>query len=190
MSNKELIQVVWFQAILTLTAAEVEPDIEKLKPSKKEGSIEVVSDHVINACEHLNIHFAILFIMVLRHVLSPDGMLHGTMLPIHKRRLTNVSSPSNVRAITISSVLCKLLDIIIMTKERDNLFTSNLQFNFKLGASLDFCTGMVQDTISYYVNNVSKVYGLLLGASKAFDHVNYSGLYWIERYVPFNVIKR
>ncbi len=76
-----------------------------------------------------------------------------------------------------SSILCKLLDVIVMTKEKDNLCTSNLQFGFKPGfkpgASTTLCTGMVQETISYYVNNESNVYGLLLDASKAFDHVNY-----------------
>ncbi len=64
-----------------------------------------------------------------------------------------------------------------MTKEKNNLCTSNLQFSFKPGASATLCTGMVQETISYYVNNESNVYGLLLDASKAFDHVNYCKLF-------------
>ncbi len=49
---------------------------------------------------------------------------------------------------------------------------------------------MVQEIISYYVNDESNVYGLLLDGSKAFDRVNYvnnSGLCWIERHVPFTV---
>ncbi len=36
---------------------------------------------------------------------------------------------------------------------------------------------MVQETISYYVNNGSNVYGLMLDASKAFDRVNYCKLF-------------
>ncbi len=68
-----------------------------------------------------------------------------------------------------------------MTKEKDNLCTSNLQFGFKPGfkpgASTTLCTGMVQETISYYVNNESNVYGLLLDARKAFDRVNYCKLF-------------
>ncbi len=65
-----------------------------------------------------------------------------------------------------------------MTKEKDNLCTSNLQFSFTpSGASTTLCTGMVQETISYYANNESNVYGLLLDASKAFDCVYYCKLF-------------
>ncbi len=64
-----------------------------------------------------------------------------------------------------------------MTKESDNLCTSNLQFSFKPGASTTLCTGMVQETTLYHVNNESNVYGILLDASKAFDHVNYCKLF-------------
>ncbi len=71
-----------------------------------------------------------------------------------------------------SSILCKILDVIL-TKESDKLCSSNLQFCFKPGASTSLCTIMVWETISYYVNNGSNVYSLMLDASKAFDHVNY-----------------
>ncbi len=66
-----------------------------------------------------------------------------------------------------------------LTKESDNLFSSNLQFSFKPCASTSLCTSTVQETISYYVNNGSNVYGLMLDASKAFNHVNYCKLFRI-----------
>ncbi len=59
----------------SIIPAEVGSAIEKLKSSKKDGSTEVVSDHIINACERLNVNIAILFSMMLRHGLSPDGIL-------------------------------------------------------------------------------------------------------------------
>ncbi len=67
------------------------------------------------------------------------------------------------------------LMLYLMAKEKDNLCTC-LQFSFKPGASTTLCTGMVQETISYYVNNLSNVYGLLFDASKAFNHVYYCKL--------------
>ncbi len=57
--------------------------------------------------------------------------------------------------------------------------SSNLQFIFKPGASTSLCTSMVQETISYYVNNGSNVYGLMLDAIKAFNRVNYCKLFRI-----------
>ncbi len=149
----------------------------KVGSATENGSTEVVSDHTINACECLNVHIANLLTMVLRHGLSPDGMLHSTMVPIPKRRWANLSSSDNFKAITLSNSFCKLLDVLVMTKEKDNLCTSNLQFSFKPGASTSLRTGMVQETISHYVNNELYVYGLLFDASNAFDRVNYCKLF-------------
>ncbi len=112
-----------------------------------------MTDHIIHGSECLNVQIAILFTMMLRHVLSPDGILHGTMVPISNGRCANLSSSDNFRAINLRSILCKLLDFIVMTKEKDNLCTSNLQFSFKPGASTTLFTGMVQETRSYYDNN-------------------------------------
>ncbi len=75
---------------------------------------------------------------MLRHGLSPDGIV-ATMLPIPKGQSENVSNSDNSRAITLSSVLCKILDVVILTKESDNLCSSNLEFSFKPSASLSTC---------------------------------------------------
>ena len=163
----------------SISANDVKLAIGNLKPGKRDGSSDVVSDHIINACNSFNVHIAILFTMMIRHGISPDGMLHGTMVPIPKGRWANLSSSDNFRAITLSSMLCKLVDVIVLTKENVNLVTSNLQFSFKTGASTTLCTGMIQETISYYINNDSNVYGLMLDASKAFDCVNYCKLFRI-----------
>ncbi len=60
-------------------------------------------------------------------------------------------------AITLSSNLCKLLDVIIFTK------------CFKQRSSTGLCTTMVQETISYCVHTSSNVYSLILDASYAFN---------------------
>ncbi len=67
-----------------------------------------------------------------------------------------------------SVILCKHLDVVILTKECDNLCSRNLKFCFKSGASTSLCTNMARETISYYLNNGSNVYSLMLDANKAF----------------------
>ncbi len=116
-------------------AKDVSLSIKRLKPNTMDDSSEIVSDNIINACNSLSIHLAILFTMMLRYGFSPDGMLFGTMVPIPKGRWANLSNSDNFRAITLSSILCKILDVVILTKESDNLCSSNLQFSFKPGGA-------------------------------------------------------
>ncbi len=146
---------------------------------KKDGASEVFSKHLIYSCISLSVYVSLLFTTMLRHGLTPDGMLNGTMVPIPKRRQANLSSSDYFRAITLRSMLYKLLDVIILTKEEAHLCTSNLQFGFKQGSSTSLCTAMVQEIISYYAHNGSNVYSLILDASKAFDCVNYCNLFRI-----------
>ncbi len=80
---------------------------------------------------------------------------------------------------------------MILTKEKFNLCTSNLQYGFKQGSSVSLSTAMVQDTISYYhsVHNGSNVYGLTLDTRRAFDckFVNCFTFCFIRKFVLYFV---
>ena len=60
--------------------------ISKLKVDKRDGSLPLTSDNLINSTEILNGHLALLFSAMVRHGFSPDGMLAGTMVPLPKGR--------------------------------------------------------------------------------------------------------
>ena len=117
--------------------------------------------------------------MMLRHGYSPHGMLIGTMVPLPKGRYNDISNSKNFRAITISSLFGKILDLIILNKEGKNLLTNDLQFSFKSGTSTTMCTSMVRETVSYFFHKGSNVYSLVFDATKAFDRVNYCKLFRI-----------
>ena len=131
-----------------------------------------MSNHIINGGDRLGVHISLLFTAMFRHGYSPEGMVNDTMVPHLKGKWLNAKVSDNYRAITLSSILGKLMDTIIMDKESQHLLTSKLQFGFKRGVSTSLCTCLVQETVSYYVSNNTNVYGLLLDASKAFDRVN------------------
>ena len=104
--------------------------INKLKTGKTDGSLPLTSDNILQSTDILNGHLALLFTIMVRHGFSPEGMLIGTMVPIPKGRW-NLSNSNNYRAITISSLLGKILDHLILEKEVNNLITNDLQFSFK-----------------------------------------------------------
>ncbi len=80
-------------------------------------------------------------------------MVAGTMIPIRKVKHL-ICTSDNFRAITLSSVLGKLFDLIILDKEQEALCTSGLQFGFKAEVSSTQCTNVFKETIKNY--NFSK----------------------------------
>ena len=149
----------------------------KLKLGKSDGSLPMTSNNIIHATDVLYGHLSILFTAMLKHGVSPHGMLVGTMVPLPKGRWNNLNNSKNFRAITISSLFGKLLDIIILQKEAPNLLTNDLQFSYKSGSSTTMCSTMIRETISYFNHKGSNVYGLVLDATKAFDRINYCKLF-------------
>ncbi len=83
--------------------------IRNLKSDEKDCCSEIVLDHIIYSDENLNVHIAILFTAMLRHGLTPDGMVTVGMIPLPKGRWANLSTFDNFIAITLSNILCKLL---------------------------------------------------------------------------------
>ena len=90
---------------------------------------------------------------MLCHGYAAEGMLKGTMVPLPKVKGTNKAD--NFRAITLSSIFGKVLDLIILVCYNKHLRTSNLQFGFKKGSSTGTCTYAVQEVIYHYINSDS-----------------------------------
>ena len=138
-----------------------------------------MSDHIIHGKKVISGYLTMLFTAMIWHGISPDGILKSTMVPIPKGRWTNLGDSGNFRAITLGSIVGKVLEYVIMKREERNLGNNDLQFGFKEGLSTTLCTAMVKETVSYFNHEGSNVYGLLLDASKAFDRVNYIKLFEI-----------
>ena len=90
--------------------------------------------------------------------------------------------PNCIRAITLSYIVAKLLDVIMfdvimLSNEQYALPTSHLQFGFKQNMFTTHCTYVMMETISNVNANGSNVYAIMLDTSKAFDRVNYCKLF-------------
>ena len=125
------------------------------------------------APEKLNVYFSLLLSAMLTHNYVPCSMLTSTIIPIPTNRRKSLNDSDNYRAIALSSILGKLLDWVILLS-CDKAFSSNdSQFSFKPKHSTSLCTFVVKETVQYYLNDGSIVYGMLLDASKAFDRVHF-----------------
>ena len=136
------------------------------KSDREEG---LVSDDFINGTMLLQVLITCLFNCMLVHGVCPDTMFCGTMIPIPKDKRKSLDCSDNYRAITLGSIVSKILDSVIMLKDKSALSTSDLQFAFKNKSSSSHCTLTMLGTISYYNFQRSDVYVALLDASKAFD---------------------
>ena len=96
-----------------ITIQDVINAVAHLKVGKSDESERLFSDHFINGNKHLHVFLSLLFTRFLVHGFSPDSMILGTMIPIPKDKKKSLCNSSNNRAIALSSILSKILDLII-----------------------------------------------------------------------------
>ena len=137
---------------LLISPDSIRKAIGSLKAGKNDRSLPLKSENLIYSTHIFHGHLSLLFSAMLRHGCSPEGMLMGTMVPLPKGRFNDLSNSKNFRALTISSLLGKLLDNIILNIESEHLCTNDLQFSFKPKSSTTMCTTMIRETISYFIN--------------------------------------
>ena len=173
---EDMVNDVGYDSNCIIKFADIINAVSKLKPGKHDGHLGLSSDHVINACDELFIHIAMLMSALVVHGCVTDDLTFSTVLPIPKGKNLNYSDSTNYRGIALSSIFGKIFDLYVLNRYESCLTTSNLQFGFKRGHSTSMCTMILKETIDYYRTNDNDVYCTMLDATKAFDRVNYCKL--------------
>jgi hypothetical protein len=156
---------------------EVGDAIPHLKSNKNKGVCGLSYDFFKNASAELHVHIALLITAMLTHGYAPSQLTTSTIIPIPKGNNADKTSSGNYRAISLSSIIVKIVDLIILDRYSDKLITSDHQLGFKRKSSTTICTMLVEEAITYYHVNDSDVYCTFLDATKAFDRVNYRKLF-------------
>ena len=145
--------------------------------NKSDNIYDWKSDAIINAGDLLTNHITLLLQSFLLHGYVPSDLLVCSLKPIIKDNQGSKSSSANYRAIGISALILKILDLVILIIFGNDLTPSELQFGFQKKNSPTMCTWVVTETINYFNNRDTPVFSCFLDISKAFDLVNFHKLF-------------
>ena len=160
-----------------ISMIEVKKAVSELKRGKTDGQMTQQSDHLINGTPLLFEKLAQLFSAMIAHGFAPESFLLATLLPIVKNARKSTNSSSNYRGITLSSIMGKILDRIILKRHQETLSSSDLQYGFKRAHSTLQCTLVIDEVAKYFLKNDGDMYVMMLDASQAFDRVNFIKLF-------------
>ena len=126
------------------------------------------------------LHLVYVFSTLYKHSLVPDAFGKGIIIPLLKNSDGNRLTSDNYRGITLSPVMSKLFEMVLLLQFKDQLSSDPLQFGFKSKSSCSHAIFAFKTTVDHYIKNGSTVSVCALDISKAFDHV--------DDYKLFNVL--
>ena len=176
---------------VNLMFTDINEAIKDMKSGKSAGIDGLQSEHVKHADASLSCLLSMLFNSIFNHGYLPKNIIHSIIVPIIKDKKGIVTNKDNYRPIAITSVLSKLIEIIMLDNLHLYLHTHSNQFGFKKKLGTDLCIFTLKQIIEFYRDKGSPMYVCFLDASKAFDRVNHWCLFkkLISRGVPFIYIR-
>ena len=153
--------------------------LAKLKSGKSDGDKGLISDHILYASQLYYDQLTMMVTAIFMHGHQPKYLVQSTITSIPKDNKGDLCDDNNYRGITLTSCLAKLIDWIILMRNKEKLNTSGLQFAFKEKHSTVMCTLMLKEIIQYYLNHNSTVSACFIDSSKAFDRVRHDKLFML-----------
>jgi len=169
----------------------VQDRIQQLKCRKAAGHDNILNEHLIYAGPNLAVHLCLLFSAMLRHSYVPSSFRYGIVKPILKNKHGDQTSIDMYRGITLTPVISKLFEAILLVVYENSLYSDPLQFGFKKNTSCSHALFGFTEAVNYYRKRGNKVFCAFLDASKAFDKVLLNGLLakLIKRNVPLPLVR-
>ena len=152
--------------------------VNNLKNNKASGSNGICSEHLKYAGPNLLVHICLLFNALLRHAFVPSGFCFGLIVPLLKDKHGDASKVDMYRGITLSCVISKLFQHVLLVLFGDSMNSSELQFGFKKNSSCSHALFVFNESVRYFIRRGSRVHCAALDASKAFDKVLNYGLFY------------
>ena len=83
------------------------------------------------------------------------------MIPLIKDKLGDTESSDNYRSISLSSIILKIFDWVVITLFGDSLELDELQFSYQRNCSTTMCTWLVIESIAHS-SKITMMYSLAL----------------------------
>jgi len=124
--------------------------------------------------------------MMIVHSYVPEAFGCGVIIPIIKDKRGDYSSLENYRPITLSPVISKLFESLLLNMYSKYMNTDDLQFGFKKSLSCSTAIFVPRQTIDFFYERGSNVYIASLDASKAFDRIRRVNMFsaFIKKSLP------
>ena len=159
--------------------------VSRLKAGKA-TSDGIRPEHVLFGSEKLIVHLLLLFNAMIQHGYVVRDFLQGTITPIVKDSMGDVSDCSNYRGITLGPLFSKMFEIGLDIKVSPFLPSDPLQFGFQKKTSTSHALYALKSCIDHFTTNRSNAYVAFLDCTKAFDRISHFGLFLklMEKGVP------
>ena len=155
----------------------VDKCIHDLKKGKACGPDDLTAEHLLYAHPSLVVHLTMLFKAILIHGFVPDSFGAGICVPLIKDKIGYVNDINNYRIITLSPIIAKLFEMVVLSICDEYFVTDPLQFGFKRNMGCSDAIFALRCTIEQFTQCGSSIYAASLDIRKAFDTVHHFKLY-------------
>lgn len=165
-----------------ISAEEVQAAVQLGKRGKAAGEDGISYEHIAFGGQTLIYILSNLFTAMLKLSYAPDDLKKGVIITLFKGGNKRKDDPDNYRAITLSSVILKLFERILLTRIQlfDNIQPPihPLQGGFQKHFGCLMTSFMLRESINFAKENGSRLYVCFLDVRKAFDCVWHDGLFY------------
>ena len=152
----------------------VKQAIEESPRGKAGGYDKIQYEHLIFAKDVLSPILANVFTCMMRSGYVPDKLKRGVIVTLHKGGNKRKDKPDNYRAITLTSVLLKLYESVILSRSKSEMISSISQEKggFQDGLSCLMTSFILRESMHFANEFKSKVYACFMDGWKVFDVVS------------------
>jgi len=127
----------------------------------------------------------------MHHCFVPSAFCYGVILPLLKNKHGDATDIIMYRGITLSPVISKVFESVLLGMYDEFLTSNSLQFRFKKNNSCSHALFTVNESVKFFTKQSSKVYCAFLDATKAFDKVLHNGIYkkLLDRGAPVTFVR-